>query len=170
MEGLTMITKKIEKAINEQLNRELYSAYLYLAMSADATAKGYKGAGKWFRVQFQEEQGHALKFYDYLQSQGAGVVLNEIKKPKGTWKSLLEMFESTLKHEQFITKSLNELMDLAVAGKDYATQSLVQWYITEQIEEEANDVDILSMLRMAGSSTGTQLMIDKQLGKRGAAS
>ena len=88
-----MITKKIEKAINDQLNRELYSAYLYLAMSADATAKGYKGAGKWFRVQFQEEQGHALKFYDYLQSQGAGVVLNEIKKPKGTWKSLFEMFE-----------------------------------------------------------------------------
>ena len=165
-----MITKKIEKAINEQLNRELYSAYLYLAMSADATAKGYKGAGKWFRVQFQEEQGHALKFYDYLQSQGAGVTLNEIKKPRGTWKSLLEMFESTLKHEQFITKSLNELMDLAVAGKDYATQSLVQWYITEQIEEESNDVDILSILRMAGSSTGTQLMIDKQLGKRGAAS
>jgi ferritin len=165
-----MITKKIEKAINEQLNRELYSAYLYLAMSADATAKGYKGAGKWFRVQFQEEQGHALKFYDYLLSQGATVGLDEIKKPKMAWKSLLEMFEATLKHEQFITKSLNELMDLAVVGKDYATQSLVQWYITEQIEEEANDVDILSMLRMAGSSTGTQLMIDKQLGKRGAAS
>jgi len=165
-----MITKKIEKAINEQLNRELYSAYLYLAMSADATTKGYKGAGKWFRVQFQEEQGHALKFYDYLLSQGASVSLNEIKKPKGTWKSLLEMFEATLKHEQFITKSLNELMDLSVAGKDYATQSLLQWYITEQIEEEANDVDILSMLRMAGNSAGTQLMIDKQLGKRGAAS
>jgi ferritin len=165
-----MITKKIEKAINEQLNRELYSAYLYLAMSADATAKGYKGAGKWFRVQFQEEQAHALKFYDYLLSQGASVGLDEIKKPKLAWKSLLEMFEATLKHEQFITKSLNGLMDLAVAGKDYATQSLLQWYITEQIEEEANDVDILSMLRMAGSSTGTQLMIDKQLGKRGGAS
>lgn len=165
-----MITKKIEKAINEQLNRELYSSYLYLAMSADATAKGCKGAGKWFRVQFQEEQAHALKFYDYLQSQGATVDLAAIEKPKVAWKSLLEMFEATLKHEQFITKSLNGMMDVAVAEKDYATQGLLQWYITEQIEEEANDTDIVSMLKMAGASVGTQLMIDKQLGKRGAAS
>lgn len=165
-----MISKKIEKAINDQLNRELYSAYLYLAMSADAVAKGYKGAGKWFRVQFQEEQQHALKFYDYLQSQGAGVDLGALEKPKVAWKSLLEMFEATLAHERSITKALNGLMDLAVAEKDYATQALVQWYITEQIEEEANDTDIIAMLKMAGASAGTQLMIDKQLGKRGAAS
>lgn len=165
-----MITKIMEKAINAQINRELHSAYLYLAMSADATAKGYKGAGKWFRIQFQEEQGHALKFYDYLQSQGAAVALDTVEKPKVAWKSLLDMFESTLAHEKSITKSLNGLMDLAVGEKDYATQALLQWYITEQIEEEANDTDIVSMLKMAGVSTGTLLMIDKQLGKRGAAS
>ena len=93
-----------------------------------------------------------------------------IDKPKADHKSLLEMFEATLKHEQFITRSLNDVMDLAVAEKDYATQALLQWYITEQIEEEANDIDIVTMLKMAGSSSGTMLMIDKQLGKRGAAS
>jgi ferritin len=165
-----MITKKIEKAINAQMNRELFSAYLYLAMSADATSKGYKGAGKWFRIQFEEEQAHALKFNDYLLSQGASVALEAIARPKSDWASLLQMFEATLKHEQFITKSLNGLMDLAVAEKDYATQGLLQWYITEQIEEEANDSEIVSMLKKAGASAGTQLMIDKQLGKRGAAS
>lgn len=164
-----MITKKIQKALTEQMNRELFSAYLYLAMSADAAAKGYKGVSKWFRVQFQEEMEHGLKFYDYMLSQGTVVELGALEKPQVDHKSLLEMFEATLKHEQFITKSLNDLMDLAVTEKDYATQALLQWYITEQIEEEANDIDIVTMLKMAGSSSGTMLMIDKQLGKRGAA-
>ena len=162
-----MIAKKMEKSLNEQLNRELSSAYLYLAMSADAVGKGFKGAGKWFRIQFQEEMEHALKLQDYILSQGGLVELAAIEKPKVQFKSLLDMFEVTLKHEQFITKSLNDLMDLAVAGKDYATQSLLQWYINEQVEEEGNDNDILTMLRMAGSSAGTLLMVDKQLGKRG---
>ena len=165
-----MITKKIQKAVTEQMNRELFSAYLYLAMSADAAAKRYKGVSKWFRVQFQDEMEQALMFYDYLLSQGAVVDLGAIDKPKADHKSLLEMFEATLKHEQFITRSLNDVMDLAGAEKDYATQALLQWYITEQIEEEANDIDIVTMLKMAGSSSGTMLMIDKQLGKRGAAS
>jgi len=164
-----MIGKKIAKAINEQMNRELYSAYLYLAMSAEAVEKGYKGSGKWFRVQFQEEQAHALKFYDYLQSQGAAVELVAVGTPKAGFKTLVEMFETTLAHEKSITKSLNDLMDLAVQEKDYATQALLQLYITEQVEEEANDTDVLSMLRMAGASAGTLLMVDKQLGKRGAA-
>lgn len=165
-----MITKKIEKAINDQIAREMFSAYLYLGMSSHAVSLGFKGAGKWFRIQFQEEQGHALKFYDYLLSQGATVELAAIEKPKVAFKSLMELFGATLTHEQYITKSLNDLMGLAVSEKDYATQSLLQWYITEQIEEEANDSDILSMLKMAGSSAGTLLMVDKQLGKRGAGS
>jgi len=165
-----MIGKKIQKAINDQINREMFSAYLYLATSAHAANMGYKGAAKWFRVQFDEELAHAKKFYDYILSQGAVVELGSIGKPETGFKSLTEMFEATLAHEQSITKSLNVLMDLAVSEKDYATQSLLQWYITEQIEEESNDTDILTMLKMAGSSSGTMLMIDKQLGKRGAAS
>jgi ferritin len=161
-----MIGKKVQKAINKQINNELYSAYLYLAMSAEATNKGLKGAGKWFFVQYQEELGHAQKFHNYLLDQGAEAEYEAIAKPKVGFSSLLAMFEATLKHERFITRSLNDLMDLAVAEKDYASQILLQWYITEQIEEEANDNEIVAMLKMAGASTGTMLMIDKQLGKR----
>lgn len=161
-----MITKKMEKAINKQINNELYSAYLYLAMSADATLKGYRGSATWFFVQYQEETGHATKFYKYLLDQGATVELDAIAKPQAEFKGLLDMFETTLKHEQSVTKAIHGLMDLAVAEKDYATQGLLQWYVTEQVEEEANGAEILGMLKMAGTSAGTLLMIDKQLGKR----
>lgn len=161
-----MITKKMEKAINRQINNELYSSYLYLAMSADATMKGYRGAGAWFHVQYQEELGHAMKFYKYLLEQNAAVELEAIAKPKLDAKGLLEMFDATLKHEQAVTKSIHGLMDLAVEEKDYATQGLLQWYVSEQVEEEASVMEILGMLKMAGTSAGTLLMIDKQLGKR----
>jgi ferritin len=165
-----MIGKKIQKAINKQINNELYSAYLYLAMAVDAELKGYKGSGHWFLVQYSEETAHATKFMGYLLDQGAAVELDAIQKPPAAFKSVLEMFEATLKHEQSVTRALNDLMDLAIAEKDHATQILLQWYITEQVEEEKNDNDVLTMLHMAGSSAGTLLMIDKQLGKRGAAS
>jgi len=161
-----MIGNKMRDAINKQINKELYSAYLYLAMSAEAELKGYKGSAKWFQVQFQEEMGHAMKFKSYLIEQGAAVDLLAIGKPEVGFKSLLAMFEATLKHEKYITSSINGLMDLAVKEKDYASQILLQWYVTEQVEEEANDNEIIGMLKMAGSSTGSLLMIDKQLGKR----
>ena len=161
-----MIGKKIEKALNEQFNRELHSAYLYLGMSAQAHALGLRGAGNWFLVQYQEETGHALKLYKYLLEQGASVELAVIEKPQATFTSLLAMVEATLKHERFITQSVNDLMDLAVAEKDYATQILLQWYIKEQVEEESNDAELVTMLKMAGNSAGTLLMVDKQLGKR----
>jgi len=162
-----MISKKMSKALNNQVNKEIFSSYLYLAMSANAIAMGYKGAGNWFRVQFQEELEHALKFYNYLISQGEVIELGAIDKPAVGYKTLLNMFEDTLKHEKLVTKSLNTLMDLAVSEKDYATQTMLQWFITEQIEEEANDTDIIAMIKMAGTSTGTLFMVDKQLGKRG---
>lgn len=165
-----MIGNKMRDAINKQINNELYSAYLYLAMSAEAELKGYKGTAQWFKVQFQEEMEHALKFKKYLLEQGAEVELEAIAKPKVGFKSLLSMFELTLRHEQFITACIGKLMDLAVKEKDYATQILLQWYVTEQVEEEANDSEIIGMLKMAGSSTGALLMLDKQLGKRGAKS
>ena len=165
-----MIGKKMQKSLNEQINKELYSAYLYLAMAVDAELKGFKGAGKWFRVQYQEETGHAMKFMGYLLDQGAAVELGAIARPPATFKSLLDMFEKTLKHEEGVTRSIHALVDQAIAAKDHATQILLQWYVTEQVEEEKNDNDVLIQLRMAGASTGTLLMIDKQLGKRGAAS
>jgi ferritin len=161
-----VIGKKMQKAITKQINNEIYSAYLYLAMSAEAGNKGLKGAGKWFHVQFQEELGHALKLHNYLLEQGVEVEYEAVAKPKVGFGSLLGMFEATLKHERFITRCINDLMDVAVAEKDYASQALLQWYVTEQVEEEANDNEIIGMLKMAGASTGTLLMIDKQLGKR----
>ena len=164
-----MIGKKVQKAINEQISKELYSAHLYLAMSMDADLKGFKGAAKWFKVQYQEETGHAMKFMSYLLDQGAAVELGAIAKPPTSFGSLLDMFEKTLKHEQTITKSINALMNLALAENDHGTRILLDWYVTEQIEEEKNDNDVLTYLRMAGNSTGTLLMLDKQLGKRGAA-
>ena len=163
-----MISKQMAKAINDQVNKEIFSSYLYLAMSANAISLGFKGAGVWFKVQFQEELDHALKFYNYLLSQGEVVEFGAIDKPTVGYKALLDMYVDTLKHEKLVTKSLNALMDLAVSEKDYATQALLQWYITEQIEEEANDADIIAMIKMAGTSTGTLFMVDKQLGKRGA--
>ena len=162
-----MIGNKMRDAINKQINRELYSAYLYLAMSAEAELKGYKGTAQWFQVQFQEEMGHAMKFKKYLLEQGVEVELAAIAKPAAGFKSVLAMFETTLAHERGITRSIESLMDLAVKEKDYASQILLQWYITEQVEEEANDNQVIGMLKMAGSSTGALLMLDKQLGKRG---
>lgn len=164
-----MIGKKVRKAINEQINKELYSAYLYLAMSADAELKGFKGAAKWFKIQYQEETGHAMKFMEYLLDQGAAVELGAIEKPPTTFASLLDMFEKTLKHELVVTKCINALMDLAIAENDHASRILLDWYVTEQVEEEKNDNEVITQLKMAGSSTGTLLMIDRQLGKRGAA-
>jgi ferritin len=161
-----MIGKKMQKAINQQINNEMYSAYLYLSMAAETKCMGLKGASNWFTVQAKEELGHATKFYDYLLDQGMSVELQAIEKPKTGFKALLAMFEATLRHEQFITKCIHDLMTLAVGEKDYASQILLQWYVNEQIEEEANDNEIIGMLRMAGSSGGSLLMIDKQLGKR----
>lgn len=163
-----MISKKMTQALNAQVNKEIFSAYLYLAMSANAFSLGHKGAGAWFKVQFQEELEHAMKFYNYILSQGEVMEFGAIDKPKVGYTNLLDMFTDTLKHEKLVTKSLNTLMDLAVSEKDYATQAMLQWYITEQIEEEANDSEIIGMIKMAGTSTGTLYMVDKQLGKRGA--
>jgi len=162
-----MISVEMQKAINEQINKELYSSYLYLSMSASASALGFKGAAKWFKVQSVEENGHAMKFYDYLVEQNAPVKLQAIKQPTSDFKGLPELFEGTHKHEQFVTQSIYELMALAKAEKDYASELLLQWFVKEQIEEEAHALEIVGQLKMAGSSAGTQLMLDHQLGKRG---
>lgn len=165
-----MISKKMATAINAQINRELYSAYLYWAMSADAMDKGFKGAANWFAVQFKEEQEHAFRFAKYLEEQGSKVELAAISGPPTTWTDLQAMFKNTLEHEKTVTAAINGLMSLAVDEKDFATQGALQWFINEQIEEEANDKDILWMLEMAAQSRGALFMVDKTLGKRGKAS
>jgi ferritin len=163
-----MITPKMAAAINVQITREFYSAYLYLAMANDAMEKGFKGAANWLNVQFKEEQGHALKFSAYLQDQGAKVVLAALEQPPLTWPDITTMFKDSLVHERKVTAWINELADLAVSEKDYATRNLLTWFIDEQVEEESSLADVLWMLEMSGTSKGALYMADKKLGKRGA--
>ena len=162
-----MISKKSEKMIKGQINREFFSAYLYLAMANDATAKGFKGAANWFSVQFKEEQGHALKFSKYLEDQGAKVELAAIDAPKTEWADILEMFKDALVHEKKVTAWIKEITELAVSEKDFATQNMLQWFINEQVEEEANVNDVIWMLDMSAGSKGALYMADKTLRKRG---
>jgi ferritin len=162
-----MISKKCAQAINTQINREFFSAFLYLAMAKDATAKGFKGAANWFTVQFKEEQEHAHRFAKYLEDQGAKVVLAAMDAPKTEWADLLEMFKDALAHENKVTAWIGEIAALAAAEKDFATQNMLQWFINEQVEEEANAHDVIWMLEMSAGSKGALFMADKQLGKRG---
>ncbi len=164
-----MISKKMEDAINNQINNEMYSAYLYMAMAAYSDSIGLPGFAKWFMVQYHEEMAHAMKMYEYLQSRGGTVKLGAIKKPPQTWKSPADMFEQTYKHEQFITGCISDLMDLAQAEKDRASEIFYQWYVTEQVEEEENDTAILAKLKLIGNGTNGLLMLDNELGARAVA-
>jgi len=161
-----MLSEKMQDALNGQLNREMYSAYLYLAMSAYSTYIGLKGFANWFMVQYQEEMMHAMKIYNYINDQGGQVKLMAIEQPLTEFESPMDMFEKTLEHEKFITKSINELVDLAIAEKDHATNIFLQWFVTEQIEEESNDKDIIARLKLIGKDGNGLLMLDKELAAR----
>ena len=162
-----MISKKMAQEINAQINREFFSAFLYLAMANDALEKGFIGTYKWMSIQFKEEQEHALKFSKYLQDQGEKVVLSAMDAPKTEWKGILEMFQDALLHEKKVTAWINDLNSLAIAEKDYATQSMLRWFIDEQVEEEAQCNEAISALSMVGGSTGSLYMVDRHIGKRG---
>ncbi len=161
-----MISDKMEKELNEQVNKEFYSAYMYLAMSAYCNTIGLPGFAHWMRLQYEEEIMHVTRMYDYIQDQGGEVHLKAIEEPAKEYGTPIEIFEKTLEHEQFITKSIHQLMSLAVNETDYATQTFLQWYVTEQVEEEANVNDILLPLRMVGDDKGGLMMIDQQLSGR----
>jgi ferritin len=161
-----MISDKLTKAINEQITREFYSAYMYLAMANDAMDKGFKGAANWLNLQFNEEQTHALKFSDYLQDQGAKVVLGAIEQPQSEWSDLVAMFKDVLEHEQKVTAWINEIMAIAVAENDFAAQGMLKWFIDEQVEEEANATDVIWMLEMNSESNVALFQADQELGKR----
>ena len=161
-----MIGAKMSKAINEQINKELYSAYLYLAMSAQAEAMGLKGFASWFKVQAGEEAGHAMKFSGYVAEQGARVKLAAIEQPPVEFKSVAAMFQETLKHEKTVTASIHALVDLAIAEKDHATNSFLKWFVDEQVEEEANAQEIVDLLKLAGDAGNALLFLDSKLGAR----
>jgi ferritin len=163
---MTMLSKKVQKAINAQINAELYSAYLYLSMSAWFDSMNLKGFANWMRVQYQEETSHALKFHDYLLSRQGEVKLAAIDAPPTSWKSPLNAFEETLKHEQHVTSLINNLAFLAQEEKDLASGILLQWYVTEQIEEEANADGIFQKLKLVADNPGALFMIDNELAAR----
>ncbi len=162
-----MLSKKMEKALNEQLNAEAYSSYLYLSMSASFSARTLKGFAQWMSVQAKEEFAHAMKFYDYLIARGARVTLQGVAQPPADWAGPAAAFKDTLAHEQKVTAMIDKLADLAVAEKDHATREFLDWFVKEQVEEETQANDIVQRLNLAGSSTGALLFLDHELGKRG---
>ncbi|MCX8084417.1 MAG: ferritin [Calditerrivibrio sp.] len=161
-----MISKKMAKALNEQVKNEIYSSYLYLSMSSWATSQGLKGFANWFYVQSKEELVHAMKFYHYILDQGEAVELLEIPKPEKDFKSPLKAFEEVLKHEQFVTKCIYNLVDLALEERDHATNAFLQWFVTEQVEEEASVNGIIDQLKLTKSDGNGIFMIDKELSTR----
>lgn len=163
------LSPKITDAFNEQINMELASAYVYLSMSAYCDEQNLPGAAGWLRIQWQEELEHAMKLIDYMAERGSHVVLKAIAEPPGQFKSLLDVFEQVLQHEQEVTASIYRIMDIAMAEKDYAAQALLQWYVNEQVEEENQPAAILSMLKLAGESGSGLLMVDRRLGERARA-
>lgn len=161
-----MIKENIEKSINDQINAELYSAYLYLSMAADFADKGYEGMEQWMRAQAREEKEHAMRLFDYLQDRGGRVKLEAIEKPKEKWESPLEAFEEALEHEKYVTERINEMADLAEKEKDRATLNMLQWFIDEQVEEEDSTENIVNKLKMVEESPSGLMMLDSKLGER----
>ena len=163
-----MIKTEISTALNEQINREMYSAYLYMSMSAYANKIGLKGFANWFMVQYHEEMFHAMKIYEYIQRQGEDVKLESLATPPSTFESPLDMFTQTLTHEQYITQSINDLIDLAISMKDHSTHIFLQWYATEQVEEEASADQVLQQLKLMQDAPGGLFMMDRELAQRAA--
>jgi len=163
-----MISETMQKTLCRQLNDEFYSAYLYLAMSAYCAHIDFNGAANWLKQQYEEEQMHATKIYNYLIEQGVHVVLEEISNPPSEFGTILEVFQSSLQHEQSMTSKLNNLSDLALKEKDHATYNLLQWFVNEQVEEEASVGEIISKLKLVKEDGYGLLMIDNELGSRPA--
>lgn len=157
---------KIEKAINSQINAELYSSYLYLSMSSYFSSINFDGFASWMQVQAQEELMHAMKLYNYIVERGGRVILTAIEAPLGEWDSPLAVFEHVYAHEQKVTGLINDLVDLAIAENDHATTTFLQWFVTEQVEEESSADQIVQKLILVKDQGSGLLMLDQELGKR----
>lgn len=161
-----MLSKKLESALNAQVNAEFWSAYLYLSMSVDAAAKGHKGVANWFSVQFQEEQAHAQILMNYILSRGGRVTLAPIAEVKTEWASPLEAFKDTLEHERKVTALIDNLCRIADEEKDFATMNMLAWFVDEQVEEEENAADLIDSLDKVNDSKLGLYMIEKELEAR----
>jgi len=158
--------EKMLDAFNEQMKEEIYSAYLYLAMSSDMKFKGLNGSAGWFQIQAQEEIAHATKFYNFIHDRGGQPELPALNKPPVSWKSLTEAFDAALKHEKHISACIDKLVDLAREKNDHAAEVFLQWFVTEQVEEEATADEILQQLKFLGENPHAIFMLDRELGAR----
>lgn len=161
-----MLNSNIEKALNEQINKELYSSYLYLSMGNYFENINLSGFASWMRQQSLEEYQHAMKILDYVNQKGGRVVLQQIGAPKIEWDSVISVFEDTYNHEQMISASINVIVDLSLNEKDHATHSFMQWFVNEQVEEEATVLKILEDVKMIGDYKAGLFMMDRELGQR----
>ncbi len=161
-----MLNQKMQKAINEQINKEFYSEYLYLSMAAYLEDQGLSGMANFMKVQAEEERFHAMKFFDYVNERGGRVFLKQIDQPEEEFDSVLAVFENSLEHEQFVTKSINELMDIAIEINDHATRSFLNWYVDEQVEEEDTFCNIVYQLKLIDGKGNGLLMMDKEMAGR----
>ena len=162
-----MINKKMQDAFNKQINEEMYSSYLYLSMAAYFEALSFPGFAQWMKAQSQEEWFHAMKFYNHIVERGGKVELFAINEPKKKWESPLNAFEDSLNHEKHISGCIDKLMDLSIEEKDYASRSLLTWFVDEQVEEEASVGEVVDKLKLIGEHDHLLLMLDKELGQRG---
>ena len=161
-----MLNSAIQETMNQQVNAELSSAYLYLAMAADFEEKNFRGMAHWMQVQVKEEAGHALKFFKYITERGGRVTLTSVAAPPAKWDSPLAAFEKVYEHECHVSSLINKLMELAGAEKDHASAVFLQWFVNEQVEEEANASEILHQLKMVGDSKQGLFMLDRHLAQR----
>lgn len=161
-----MLISRMEKELNKQLNKEFFSAYLYMSMSAYFQSVDLLGFANWMNIQAKEELFHAEKFYNYIHERNGKVVLEQLDKPQTDWESPLAAFEESLKHEVFITASINDLANAALEEKDHATNIFLQWFITEQVEEEANATEVIRKIKLMKDAPGGMYMLDKELAAR----
>jgi ferritin len=161
-----MLSKKMQTALNNQIVAELYSAYLYLSMSAYFQSLSLGGLANWMRVQFQEEVSHAMKMFDFVNQRGGRVLVGAIEKPPTNWASPRAAFEATYKHEQKVTGLINKLVDLAIKERDHATESFLQWFVSEQVEEEASADEVVKKLKLVDKNGSGLLMVDQEMGQR----
>ncbi|PKP05156.1 MAG: ferritin [Bacteroidetes bacterium HGW-Bacteroidetes-6] len=160
------MNKRMEDALNGQINAEMYSSYLYLSMSAYFADKNLNGFANWMRVQAQEELAHAMKFFDFVNERGGRVELKAIEQPQKEWDSVVDAIEETYKHEQLVTSLINNLVNVAIEEKDHATNNFLQWFVSEQVEEEARASELLGELKMIDGKGPAMFMIDRELKTR----
>ena len=158
-----MLKEAVNKALNEQINAEFHSAYLYLSMSAYFEAVGLSGFANWMKVQYKEELAHAQKFFDYVNDRGARVILQPIAEVPAEFDNVIDVFNKTLAHEQVVTERINNLMDVAISESDHATKSFLQWFLDEQVEEENSVEQILNNLKLINGQGQGLLMMDREM-------